>query len=177
MNIPTLPRPVLTEHWTLDPERTTIEFSIRNFWGIATVRGRFTRFDGSGVVDADGPKVRLTIDAASIDTGNASRDEHLRSYDFFDVVSSPHIEFISTGVDRVDEQTFAVAGDLSAAGTTVPITFHASVDEAGDGLEVTATATVDPRAFDMSRGPLWSIRPPATVSVTAHIVRRDGGIG
>ena len=73
------------ERWTADPSRTTVEFEVKHLWGLHTVRGRFRRFDGSYVVGPAGSEIELTIDAASVDTGNAARDKHLRSADFFDV--------------------------------------------------------------------------------------------
>ena len=73
------------ERWTVDPSRTTVEFEVEHLWGLHSVRGRFNRFDGSYVVGPAGDAIRLTIDAASVDTGVATRDKHLRSADFFDV--------------------------------------------------------------------------------------------
>jgi polyisoprenoid-binding protein YceI len=116
MNIPTLPqRPVSTETWTLDPTRTTIEFAVRHAWGLSAVRGHFTRFDGSAVVGPEGPAVHLRIDADSVDTGNGTRDRHLRSWDFFDAVQNPDVEFTSTSVDRGAEGNFSVTGELRGA--------------------------------------------------------------
>jgi hypothetical protein len=60
---------------------------------------------------------------------------------------------------------------------SVPLAFDASVREVGPDLEVSATTTVDPQAFGMSRGPLWSIRPPATLTVSARLVRAEAGHG
>ncbi|HEU5211313.1 MAG TPA: YceI family protein [Gaiellaceae bacterium] len=178
MNIPTLPhRPVSIETWTLDPTRTTIEFAVRHAWGLSVVRGHFTRFDGTAVVGPDGPALHLRIDADSVDTGNSARDRHLRSWDFFDAVQNPDVEFTSTSVDQVDLGTFSVTGELRAAGESVPLAFDASVHEVGRELEVAATTTVDPQAFGMSRGPLWSIRPPATLTVSARLVRAQAEDG
>ena len=67
------------ERWTVDPSRTTVEFEVEHLWGLHSVRGRFSRFDGSYVVGPAGDAIRLTIDAASVDTGDATRDKHLRS--------------------------------------------------------------------------------------------------
>ena len=64
------------ERWTADPSRTTVEFEVKHLWGLHTVRGRFNRFDGSYVDGPAGPEIELTIDAASVDTGNAARDKH-----------------------------------------------------------------------------------------------------
>ena len=84
------------ERWTADRSRTTVEFEVEHLWGLHTVRGRFRRFDGSYVVGPAGSEIELTIDAASADTGNAARDKHLRSADFFDVDEHPLVRFAST---------------------------------------------------------------------------------
>jgi polyisoprenoid-binding protein YceI len=160
---------VATERWTLDPARTTIEFEARHLWGLRTVRGRFTRFDGVYVTGPDGPAIELTIDADSIDTGEAVRDRHLRSYDFFDVVEHPEVRFTSTEVSPADGY-WRVSGELHAAGKSVPLVLDASVRQIGPDVELDATTTVDPRALGMSRGPLWSIRPPAMLHVSACLV-------
>ena len=62
------------EHWTADRSRTTVEFEVRHLWGLHTVRGHFRRCDGSYVVGPAGSAIELTIDAASVDTGNAARE-------------------------------------------------------------------------------------------------------
>ena len=67
------------ERWNVDRTRTTVEFEVKHLWGLHTVRGRFRSFDGAYIVGPGGSEIELTIDAASIDTGVAKRDEHLRS--------------------------------------------------------------------------------------------------
>ena len=68
---------------------------MRNFYGLQTVKGRFAGYDGTPRLGAQ-PAVQLTIDAASLDTNNARRDEHLRSADFFDVERHAHVRFTSS---------------------------------------------------------------------------------
>ena len=79
-----------TTRWTVDVEDASAGFAVKTFWGLATVHGRFDRFDGSYEVGPDGPKIELTIDAGSLDTGNKTRDKHLRSTEFFRVDEHPH---------------------------------------------------------------------------------------
>jgi polyisoprenoid-binding protein YceI len=161
---------VAAERWTLDPARTTIEFQARHLWGLSAVRGRFTRFEGTYATGPEGrPAIDLTIDADSIDTGNAARDRHLRSYDFFDVVEHPEVRFTSTDVSSADGY-WRISGDLQVAGKRVPLVLDASVRQIGQDVELEATTTVDPRALGMSAAPLWSIRPPATLHVSACLV-------
>src|SRR6188472_2775209 len=84
--------------YTLDTSHTRLGFSARHAM-VTTVRGQFTEFSGTAHVDTENPaasKVSLTIDANSIDTGNAQRDGHLLSADFFETEANPHITFEST---------------------------------------------------------------------------------
>ena len=153
--------------WTLDPDGSSVEFTVRTIWGLLPVHGSFARFDGSYEVRQDGATIELTIDADSIDTGNAKRDAHLRSSDFFDVDGHAHVRFRSTLIDEADEGMLHVVGHLEVAGIAEPLEFAATVRPAGDGLEVEATTKVDPRRFGMSSGLLGMIRPQATLHVKA----------
>jgi polyisoprenoid-binding protein YceI len=159
------------ERWTADQGRTTVEFGVEHLWGLHTVHGHFNRFAGSYAHGPAGPEIELTIDAASVDTGNAERDRHLRSWNFFDVVPNPQVRFTSTHVTGIGNGRVQVCGELEAAGTSVPLEFDASVRMIGGELEVEATTTVDQRRFGMSEGPLGNIRPPAKLHVRARLVQ------
>jgi polyisoprenoid-binding protein YceI len=109
--------------YILDPAHTRIGFSARHAM-VTKVRGAFTQFEGNAHVDADSPansSVRVTIQTASLATGNDQRDGHLRSPDFFDVETYPEITFVSTEVKR-DGTDWTVAGDLTINEVTKPIT-------------------------------------------------------
>jgi len=154
--------------WSADADRTSVDFAVKTFWGLLTVRGHFDRFSGSYEVGPDGGRIELTIDADSVDTGNAKRDEHLRSTDFFAIDEFPHVRFTSTGVRESGDGTLRVAGDLHAVGKTVAIDLDATVAQLDDGwLEIEATTTVDQRAFGMHSGLLGMIRRPTTLHVKA----------
>ena len=99
-----------TKRWSLDPARTSVDFAVGTFWGLATVRGHFDRFAGTYESGPAGAKMELTIEADSLDTGNTGRDEHLRSYDFFDVVPNPHVHFTSTQVADAADGTLRITG-------------------------------------------------------------------
>ena len=157
--------------WSVDRDETSVAFAAKTFWGLATVRGRFDRFDGSYEVGPDGIQIELTIDADSLDTGNGTRDEHLRSIDFFYVADHPEVRFTSTRVREAGDGTLHVEGDLEAAGAVVPLEFDATVEQVDDGLVVEATTTVDQRQLAMSSGQLGMIRPPATLHVKARLSR------
>jgi polyisoprenoid-binding protein YceI len=161
-------RQITSERWAVDPERSTVEFEVKHFWGLHTVRGRFGRFGGSYTVGPAGPQIELTVDAASVDTGNGARDRHLRARDFFHVGEHPQVRFSSTRVLGRGTGHVHVSGTVSAAGASVPVAFDASVRLIGGELEVEATTAVDPRAFGMTRGPLWNIRRPVELHVKAR---------
>jgi polyisoprenoid-binding protein YceI len=159
------------ERWNADPARTTVEFEVKHLWGLHTVRGHFDRFDGSYVEGPGGPEIELTIDATSVDTGIAKRDEHLRSPDFFFAALHPQVQFRSTRVIGLGNGNVNVSGTLEAAGTTVPLAFDASVTVVDGELQLEGTTAVDPTRFGMTQGPLRNIRPPATLHVRARLVR------
>jgi polyisoprenoid-binding protein YceI len=109
--------------YTLDPTHTRIGFSTRHAM-VTTVRGQFSDFTGTAHVDAANPassKVEVVIQTASIDTGVADRDAHLRSADFFDADQFKEITFVSTKVER-DGDDWVITGDLSIKGVTKPVT-------------------------------------------------------
>jgi polyisoprenoid-binding protein YceI len=165
----TEPTTAAPSRWTLDHDSSSVDFTVRSMWGLLPVRGSFGRFDGSYEVGQDGTTIELTIDADSVDTGNAKRDAHLRSSDFFDADDHAHVRFRSTRVHDVVDGMVHVVGNLEVAGTAEPLEFAASVQPAGDGLAVEMTTTVDPRRFGMSSGLLGMIRPPATLHVKASL--------
>ena len=136
MSTPTTPALTeLTGTYTLDPAHTRIGFVARHAM-VTKVRGAFNEFEGTGTLDGTNPansRVQVTIDAASIDTRNAQRDEHLRSNDFLAMKEYPQITFSSTAVRPVDDTTFEVTGDLTIKGVTnsvtIPFTFEGAAKD------------------------------------------------
>jgi polyisoprenoid-binding protein YceI len=101
--------------WELDPAHTLIELSARHMM-FTTVKGRLTAVRGTLVLDEADPalsSVEAEIDAASLDTGVASRDVHLQSPDFLDTVTYPTITFKSTRVEPRGAEQALVTGDLT----------------------------------------------------------------
>jgi polyisoprenoid-binding protein YceI len=158
-----------TRLWVVDPARSTVEFRVRNYWGLTTVVGRFTRFDGSYTVGPDEREVELIVDAGSVDTGIRRRDEHLRSSTFFDVEAHPHVRFTANDVTGAGNGTLRVRGELEAAGRKVPLSFDAAVRVRDGELEAEATALVDHRLLGMTLSPLGAIRSPSTLHVKARL--------
>ena len=111
-----------------DPDHSAVGFSIRHF--VSNVPGRFKEFDGTIKYDKQSPaasSVEFTVPAASIDTGNGDRDNHLRGPDFFDVQKFPNLTFTSTEVKAKDADTLDVTGDLTLHGVTKRITIPVDV--------------------------------------------------
>jgi len=119
---------VPTGTWTVDPSHSSVEFRIKHMM-ISTVRGHFGEFEGTieAAPEYRDSKVHGTIQAASIDTNETRRDEHLRSADFFDVENHPTIEFDSTRVEHKDRGDYRVTGDLTMHGETHPVTLDITV--------------------------------------------------
>ena len=158
-----------TRRWVLDPARSTVEFRVTNYWGLSTVVGHFTRFDGSYTVGPDERAVELIVEAPSLDTGNRRRDEHLRSSTFFDVESHPHVRFTANDVTGAGNGTLRVRGELEAAGRKVPLSFEAAVRVLDGELEAEATTLVDHRLLGMTFSPLGAVRSPSTLHVKARL--------
>ncbi len=116
----------VTGDYTIDVAHTRIGIRARHAM-VTTVRGAFTDFAGTAHLDTGNPpdsNVSIRIKTASIDTGNADRDAHLRSPDFLDVEKYPEIVFESTEVEQIEEDVYRVTGDL----TIRDVTHRVSVD-------------------------------------------------
>ena len=111
--------------WTVDPAHSTVGFVARHLM-ITKVRGRFTDFSGSLEIAPDPlqSQVEATVNLASVDTGDAGRDAHLRNADFFylDGGGSPTMTFHSTGI-KDDDGDYVLYGDLSINGVTRQVEF------------------------------------------------------
>ena len=114
--------------WSVDPVHSSVGFSVKHL-GIATVRGKFEDFEGTLEIGEGDETARAygAVQGISINTGDAGRDEHLRSADFFGVEQNPELRFESRAVNPVDDETFEVVGDLTMNGVTKPITLTAEV--------------------------------------------------
>jgi polyisoprenoid-binding protein YceI len=144
--------------WQIDPAHSAAHFSVRHLM-ISNVRGEFTKLSGSALIDPVDPSkssVEITIDAASINTREPQRDDHLRSADFFDVANHPTLTFRSTQVAALGADNFKLTGDLTIRGVTKKVAFD---------VEGPTPAVKDP----------WgNVR--AGVTATAKINRKDFGV-
>src|SRR6201992_1571032 len=122
--------------WRVDPAHSKIGFAVKHM-GVATVRGEFGEFEGSLEIGDDlaSSKASGSVSAASVDTNQDARDEHLRSADFFEVETYPEIAFASTSIEKVDDETVKITGDLSMHGETHPIELEAALGGSETGPE------------------------------------------
>jgi polyisoprenoid-binding protein YceI len=157
--------------WRLDPTRSRVEFRVRHFYGLMTIKGRFSQFDGALTL-AGQPTVELTVQADSLDTGMTKRDTHLRSGDFFDAAEHPQVRFVSDSA-TLDGETLTAHGELHAAGRQVPIDVVATVRAVEDEMEIESTSQIDQRELGMTWSPLGITRAPSTVVISGRLVR-DG---
>lgn len=144
--------------WEIDPAHSSVDFSVRHMM-VSNVRGQFGKF--SGTVDVDPAKpasgtVKATIDATSIDTRNAKRDEHLRAPDFLDTAKYPEITFVSKKVEAAGDKKWKVTGALTLHGVTKDVV----LDVEGPTGEI--------------KDPQGTTRTGATATTTIH--RKDFGI-
>jgi polyisoprenoid-binding protein YceI len=151
----------LTGHYQIDPSHSRLGFAAKHAM-VATVRGQFKVYSGEVHLDAENPensRATVEIDVASVDTGHADRDAHLRTPDFFDIERFPKITFVSTKVEKVEDDVFTLVGDLTINDktNTVAVEFEhtgTSVDPWGGfraGFE--GRATVNRRDWDLA----WNV--------------------
>jgi polyisoprenoid-binding protein YceI len=110
--------------WKIDPAHSQITFSVRHMM-ISNVRGRFEQFDGQFDMDEEQPErstVDVRIEAASINTRDPNRDNHLKSPDFLDAANYPYLTFQSRRVERTGPNTARLIGDLTVRGITRAVT-------------------------------------------------------
>jgi polyisoprenoid-binding protein YceI len=109
--------------WELDPAHSRIGFGVKHMM-VSTVRGTFTKYTSSiALDDADitKSKIHIEIDASSIDTGNAKRDDDLRSANFFDAAKFPKLVFDATKVEKKGDDALNVTGNLTIKSVTKPV--------------------------------------------------------
>jgi polyisoprenoid-binding protein YceI len=109
--------------FSIDKAHSEVLFQVRHL--VTKVRGRFSDFSGTVVFDPALPEqssISLTIDATSVDTNAADRDQHLRSDDFFAVATHPTLTFVSSRVTKKSDERYDVDGTLTIRGVARPVT-------------------------------------------------------
>ena len=176
----------VTGTWVIDPVHSFAEFAVKHMM-VATAKGRFTTFEGTLQLDPTHPErssAVVTIDIASIDTGNAQRDAHLRTDDFFLAEQHPTATFRSTRVARVDDDRARVYGDLTIRGVTKEIALD--VEFEGQGKDAygkeragfTATTAFDRLDFGIKWNPALEtggvvVSNRVKITATIAAVRQD----
>jgi polyisoprenoid-binding protein YceI len=153
--------------WRIDPDRSSVAFHVKHFWGLATVKGAFARYEGT--LDLS-DTIELTVDADSLDTNHAKRDKHLRSDDFFGVEQHPTIHFVSSRA-TLDGEHLHVHGQLDACGVSLPLDVSATLRRRDEELEIEAIAVVDRRRLGMTWSPLGMVGKASTLIVKGRLVR------
>lgn len=137
--------------WDVSPGRSKINFRAKHLV-FSQVEGRFREFDGKVVTpnsDLSGARLKATIDIASLYTGNADRDRHLLSDDFFASQNYPKITFESVNVKKYSENSYVILGNLTMRGITRPVELSATcgdVKQLPNGktrMDLTATGSVN----------------------------------
>lgn len=143
--------------WYIDPSHTQATFSVKHMM-FSTVRGRLGKVHGKIELDPENAhraSFEIGADVTAIDTGDARRDGHLRSADFFDAEKYPEIVFKSSAVFPKGENKYAVSGDLKIRDISRPVTFDVELEGIGvDGkggkhLGASATITIDRKDFGL----------------------------
>jgi len=145
--------------WKIDPAHSSADFKVKHMM-ISHVKGSFAGITGTlteHATDSSLSSVEASIDLTTLNTGDAQRDGHLKSADFFDVEKFPAMTFKSTTVTKKGEDEYAVTGDLTIHGVTKPVTF---------AVEGPSAPGKDP----------WG-QTKIGLSATTKINRKDFGLG
>lgn len=172
--------------YQVDPDHSNFQFKIRHMT-VSNVKGEFKKVKGIVSIDGNdltGLKVEVTLDAASVNTDHAKRDDHLRSEDFFDVARYPTITFVSKKVTKVDENRLKVVGNLTIRGVTREVTVDVDgptpeVKDPGGNIRRGATGTLKINRKDF--GMAWHkvldnggmvVGDDVNISVEVELVRK-----
>ena len=144
--------------YAVDTVHSSLVFKIRHA-GMANFYGRFNDFNGEVHFDAADPtksRMAFTVQTGSVDTGNSSRDGHLRNADFFNSRQFPTIEFKSTGITEVSDGVYELTGDLTLQGETRPVTARLTEITTGkvrdnDAMGFEATFSIKRSDFGMTK--------------------------
>jgi len=172
--------------WEIDPAHSNVSFAVRHMM-VSNVRGEFTKLAGGLDVVGSDPataKVSVTIEAASVNTREPKRDDHLRSADFFDVAKFPTLTFVSKKIASAGDGRLKMTGDLTIHGVTREVTFD--VDSltppmkdpwGGTRAGAHATATINRKDF----GLVWNkaleaggvlVGEDVTITIEVELVKK-----
>ena len=145
--------------WQIDASHSSAQFAVRHMM-VTNVRGEFGKMNGSVLWDGKtfaAAQVEVVIDAASINTREPKRDDHLRSADFFDVAKFPTLTFKSTKIEQAGAGKLRMTGDLTMRGVTKPVVFEVTgptdviKDARGTSrVGASASATISRKEFGLT---------------------------
>ena len=173
---------IATGSWVLDEAHTKIGFQAKHLM-VTKVRGHFEEYVSKVEIadDLTESRIELTLDAASITTGAADRDDHLRSADFLDAVKHPRLKFVSTDISR-DGEDWKVTGDLTIRDVTRPVTLDvvyegSAVDPWGnEHIGFSARAVMSREDWDLTwnaalEGGGWLVSKDVVLDIEGQLVR------
>jgi polyisoprenoid-binding protein YceI len=140
----------LSGTWALDPERTSVTFATKAMW-VLPVKGTAKAMSGDAQITTGGAATgTLVIDAASLDTKNKKRDDHLRTADFLEVAKHPTIVFEAISGRPAGAGLVEISGQLTVHGQTRPLTLQAEVSGSGNSATVWTEVEIDRSRWGVS---------------------------
>jgi polyisoprenoid-binding protein YceI len=162
--------PLPSGKWHVDSSRSNLSFGARGMFGLVPVQGEFREYSGEMSVDDSGARGELRIKAASLDTGNATRDKHLRSPDFFDASNHEMLTFILLSVTDGAVGGLELQGVLSIHGTDLQLVAPLQVEAGSDQITVSTTVEVERAAAGVGWSKAGMIKGPAKIHATLTLV-------
>lgn len=172
--------------WALDPAHTGVEFQVKHLM-VAKVKGHFAGARGALTIaeDPEASGAEIVIDAATISTGAADRDGHLRSPDFLEVEAYPEITFVSTAFEHVGGSEWELRGDLTIHGVTRPVTLTTEYNGVatdpwgGTRAFFSAGTTIDREDWGLTWNQAletggWLVGKDIRISIEVEAVRQEG---
>ena len=166
--------------YRIDSSHVYVGFEVDHL-GFSTTYGRFNDVSGTIMFDEENPEassVEVKIDPASVDTGHAERDEHVRGKDLLNTAEYPEMSFTSTSIERTGEETGKITGDLTLHGVTKPVTLDTTFTRKGTypmteeeivAIGFNATTTIKRSDFGMDQWlEMIGDELPITISFEAH---------
>jgi polyisoprenoid-binding protein YceI len=162
--------------WTLNALDSSVTFGSSSMWGLVRIRGHFARLEGEGHIGPDGQaRGRLVLHAASLDTENVRRDDHLRSVDFFSVDSYPDIVFDLTSIEVTGlPERVRIDGTLTIIGHSKPVVLDAEIiGEDNVGLTLHAIGSVDRSLWGIGYKRVGTSNMDTRFEVFARFIRTE----
>lgn len=161
--------------WQIDNNDTLVEFKVKKLWGLITVRGKMATRQVRLEMEGANPEnwsIYAEIDPASINTGNARRDKHLQTADFFDTGRYPSIVFRSTGLTQFDENKLKLNGELTIKDISRQVVLEViRKNEIRNGIEFAATTIIQRGDFGLNFSRL-PIGPEVEVNLELRTFQR-----